>query len=92
MVRILCLFATPRLYARVTHPHTSRGSHHAPLISTQMRKVWSAAILNPADTYTNPDEWAEKASKLAGMFVDNFQKFTDTPGGESLVAAGPTLD
>jgi phosphoenolpyruvate carboxykinase (ATP) len=49
------------------------------------------SILNPADTYQDPREWHEKATKLAAMFVENFVKFTDTAEGKSLVSAGPTL-
>jgi phosphoenolpyruvate carboxykinase (ATP) len=30
------------------------------------------AILDPRDTYENPDEWNEKATNLAGLFIKNF--------------------
>ncbi len=49
------------------------------------------AILNPQNTYADPSEWDGKAQKLAAMFVDNFQRFTDTAEGEALIAAGPEL-
>ena len=48
-----------------------------------------ASILNPADTYEDPQEWHEKATRLAAMFIENFSKFTDNAEGKALVAAGP---
>jgi len=48
-------------------------------------------ILNPQNTYTNANEWAEKARDLAQRFIANFQQFTDTEHGNALVAAGPAL-
>ncbi len=51
-----------------------------------------------AQSALNPrDSWADKAAydatlrKLAAMFVDNFQIFTDTPKGKALLTAGPQL-
>jgi phosphoenolpyruvate carboxykinase (ATP) len=49
------------------------------------------AILDPRDTYANPEEWSEKANKLAALFVKNFEKYTDNAEGKALVAAGPTV-
>ncbi len=49
-------------------------------------------ILDPRSTYENAAEWDEKARNLAGLFVSNFEKFTDTDEGKKLVAAGPQLD
>lgn len=49
-------------------------------------------ILDPRDTYENANEWTEKASKLAGLFIDNFEKYTDNVEGKALVAAGPQLN
>jgi phosphoenolpyruvate carboxykinase (ATP) len=46
-------------------------------------------ILDPRATYAAPQQWYEKATDLAGLFVDNFEKFTDTEHGRSLVNAGP---
>jgi len=46
-------------------------------------------ILDPRDTYTDAQEWYNKANKLANMFVTNFKKFEDNPAGKALVAAGP---
>jgi phosphoenolpyruvate carboxykinase (ATP) len=48
-------------------------------------------ILDPRDTYDNPEEWTKKATKLAGLFIDNFEKYTDNEEGKALVAAGPQL-
>ncbi|QHJ10482.1 Phosphoenolpyruvate carboxykinase (ATP) [Paraglaciecola mesophila] len=48
-------------------------------------------ILDPRKTYSNENQWTTKATDLAGLFVDNFDKFTDTDNGKSLVAAGPSL-
>lgn len=48
-------------------------------------------ILDPRNTYANPAEWDDKAKNLASLFINNFEKFTDTDEGERLVAAGPIL-
>jgi len=48
-------------------------------------------ILDPRDTYANPEEWTSKATKLAEMFINNFKKFENNPAGKALVAAGPKL-
>ncbi|WP_135080460.1 phosphoenolpyruvate carboxykinase (ATP) [Terasakiella sp. SH-1] len=50
-----------------------------------------SGILNPQDTYADVAEWEGKAKKLAGMFVENFGRFTDNEEGKALVAAGPAL-
>jgi phosphoenolpyruvate carboxykinase (ATP) len=49
-------------------------------------------ILDPRDTYANPEEWEKKARDLAKMFIDNFTKYTDADEGKRLLAAGPGLD
>jgi phosphoenolpyruvate carboxykinase (ATP) len=49
-------------------------------------------ILDPRDTYANPEQWKEKARDLASRFIRNFEKYTDTEEGKALVAAGPQLD
>ncbi|MCZ6521308.1 MAG: phosphoenolpyruvate carboxykinase (ATP) [Bacteroidetes bacterium] len=46
-------------------------------------------ILDPRDTYDDPGEWDKKANELAGMFIKNFEKYTDNEEGQALVAAGP---
>ena len=48
-------------------------------------------ILDPRNTYASPEQWQEKATALAKLFVENFEKYTDTPAGEALVSAGPKL-
>lgn len=48
-------------------------------------------ILNPRNTYAEPVEWESKAQELAGLFINNFEKFTDNEHGQSLVKAGPQL-
>ncbi|HRP59842.1 MAG TPA: phosphoenolpyruvate carboxykinase (ATP), partial [Vicingus sp.] len=50
-----------------------------------------SSILDPRDTYANKEEWNEKATKLANLFVKNFEKFTDTAEGKALVSAGPSI-
>ncbi len=47
-------------------------------------------VLQPRDTWPDPDEYDRQARKLAGMFVDNFGQFE---GGvaEGIRAAGPRL-
>ena len=48
-------------------------------------------ILDPRDTYANPEEWNKKAQELAGMFIKNFKKFETNETGKALAAAGPVL-
>ncbi|WP_371375849.1 phosphoenolpyruvate carboxykinase (ATP) [Thalassotalea aquiviva] len=50
------------------------------------------AILDPRSTYPNADIWEQKAESLAGKFIDNFNKFTDTEAGKKLSYFGPKLD
>lgn len=50
-----------------------------------------SGILDPRSTYDNADQWNEKAVPLAELFINNFEKFTDTEKGASLVVAGPQL-
>ena len=49
-------------------------------------------ILDPRDTYANPEEWYTKAEDLAARFIKNFKKYENNPAGKALVAAGPQLD
>ncbi len=58
-------------------------------VPTQLAGV-EPQILDPRGTYVDMNEWTKKATNLAGLFVDNFAKFTDTDNGAALVAAGPT--
>ena len=48
-------------------------------------------ILDPRATYEDASLWQQKAEDLATLFVDNFEKFTDTERGKTLVDAGPKL-
>ena len=48
-------------------------------------------ILDPRDTYANPEEWEVKAKDLAERFIKNFKKYTNNEAGKALVAAGPQL-
>jgi len=48
-------------------------------------------ILDPRNTYESKETWNTKAADLAGKFIDNFAKYTDTEEGRKLVAAGPKL-
>ncbi len=45
---------------------------------------------DPRNTYASPEQWQEKGN-LAKLFIDNFDKYTDTPAVPALVAAGPKL-
>jgi phosphoenolpyruvate carboxykinase (ATP) len=48
-------------------------------------------LLDPRKTYESVDEWDTRAKKLAGLFVDNFEQYTDNDSGRALLAAGPQL-
>jgi len=48
-------------------------------------------ILDPRDTYEDVEVWNRKATRLAELFIKNFDKYTDNEEGKSLVAAGPQL-
>ncbi len=48
-----------------------------------------ADILDPRNSYNDSSEWDSKAARLAALFIDNFEQYTDTDGGKRLVSAGP---
>ncbi len=48
-------------------------------------------ILDPRDTYSNPEEWTVKAKDLAQRFINNFKKYEYNDKGRELVPAGPQL-
>ncbi len=48
-------------------------------------------ILDPRDTYANPQDWEVKAKDLAGRFIKNFSKYEGNAAGKALVPAGPQL-
>ena len=49
------------------------------------------SILDPRSSYNDVIEWEKRARHLGGLFIENFEKFTDTGAGKALVAAGPQL-
>jgi phosphoenolpyruvate carboxykinase (ATP) len=59
-------------------------------IPTELDQV-STGILDPRKTYENPQVWDEKANELGGLFVKNFEQYTDTVQGQQLIEAGPQL-
>lgn len=60
-------------------------------VPTSLKEVHDE-ILDPRDTYEDREEWNRRANKLAGLFIKNFEKYTDNEEGKSLVVAGPQLD
>ncbi len=48
-------------------------------------------ILDPKDTYADPQEWDTKAKDLAARFIKNFTKYETNEAGKALVNAGPKL-
>ncbi|MDD4012000.1 MAG: phosphoenolpyruvate carboxykinase (ATP) [Sphaerochaetaceae bacterium] len=48
-------------------------------------------ILDPRDTYSDPQAWDDKAKDLASRFIKNFVKYEGNEAGKALVAAGPRL-
>jgi phosphoenolpyruvate carboxykinase (ATP) len=59
-------------------------------IPTQLKGT-DSHILDPENTYTNPEDWHKNAKDLAKMFIDNFKKFTGTDSGKNLEVFGPQL-
>ena len=59
-------------------------------VPTELNGV-DTGILDPRDTYVNAEDWGVKAKDLAGRFIKNFSKYTNTEEGKALVAAGPQL-
>lgn len=65
-----------------------------PIFNLQMPKALAGldgSVLDPRSSYDDPAEWEKRARHLGGLFVDNFEKFTDTDAGKALVAAGPQI-
>ncbi|NKB76494.1 MAG: phosphoenolpyruvate carboxykinase (ATP) [Gammaproteobacteria bacterium] len=50
-----------------------------------------SGIIDPRNTYEDPEQWEKKAIHLAGLFIENFEKYADNEEGKKLVAAGPVL-
>jgi phosphoenolpyruvate carboxykinase (ATP) len=59
-------------------------------IPTSLPNV-DSAILDPRSTYPETSEWNEKAEKLARLFIENFDQYTDKKEGKALISAGPIL-
>lgn len=49
----------------------------------------SSDRLDPRSSYPNEAAWTKRAQALAGLFVENFTRYTDTAEGEKLIQAGP---
>jgi phosphoenolpyruvate carboxykinase (ATP) len=66
---------------------------HIPFLNLKAPKALPKVsdILDPRTTYSNVQEWEEKAIKLAGLYIKNFEQYTNTEEGKALVAAGPQL-
>jgi len=60
-------------------------------IPTAVSCLASGTILDPRNTYENQDDWYKKAKELAGLFIKNFEQYTDNEAGKKLVVAGPVL-
>jgi len=58
-------------------------------VPTALRGV-DTGILDPRATYADAADWDAKATTLAAMFVENFEKYTDNAEGKALIAAGPS--
>ena len=48
-------------------------------------------VLDPRGTYSNPQEWDDRARDLALRFKNNFVKYEDNKIGISLISAGPQI-
>ena len=65
-----------------------------PIFNLKMPKTLAGldcGVLDPRTSYDDPAEWEKQARHLGGLFVENFEKFTDTESGKALVTAGPQL-
>ena len=51
----------------------------------------SEGILDPRQTYGDVKVWEEKARSLAAKYIKNFEQYTDTEHGKSLIPAGPKI-
>ncbi|MDP2087990.1 MAG: phosphoenolpyruvate carboxykinase (ATP) [Flavobacteriaceae bacterium] len=59
-------------------------------VPTQLEGV-DPNILDPRQTYQNEQEWTQKATHLAQLFINNFKQYADNEDGKQLVKAGPQL-
>jgi phosphoenolpyruvate carboxykinase (ATP) len=51
----------------------------------------SEGILDPRDTYSNVEEWEEKAKDLAAKYIKNFEQYCNSDEAKKLVESGPQL-
>jgi phosphoenolpyruvate carboxykinase (ATP) len=51
----------------------------------------SDGILDPRDTYSNKEEWTNKAKSLAAKYIKSFEQYLDNDDAKSLVESGPQL-
>ena len=52
-------------------------------VPTELQGV-DTNILDPRNTYPNPEDWTKKATMLAEKFIANFKKFETNPAGKAL--------
>lgn len=52
----------------------------------------SEGILDPRDTYSNTEDWEEKARDLAAKYIKNFEQYCNSEEAKKLVASGPQLE
>jgi len=50
-----------------------------------------ANVLNPRNAWADKEAYDTTAANLAGMFIENFKKYTDAEGSETFTKAGPQL-
>jgi len=50
-----------------------------------------ANVLNPRNAWADKEAYDTTAANLAGMFIENFKKYTDAEGSEIFTKAGPQL-
>ncbi|MDR1170891.1 MAG: phosphoenolpyruvate carboxykinase (ATP) [Bacteroidales bacterium] len=66
---------------------------HIPILNLTVPKKLNnvSDILDPRSTYTRVADWEDKAKSLAAKYIKNFEQYTDTPEGKSLISSGPQL-
>ena len=72
----------------------SAPTKHIPILNltvpVKLKNV-SDGILDPRDTYSKAEDWESKAKILSAKYIKNFEQYTDTPAGKTLIKAGPQL-
>ena len=67
---------------------------HIPIMNltvpTKLNNV-DEGLLDPRDTYADAKEWETKATKLAEMYLKNFEQYCDNDDAKALVPSGPQL-